>query len=113
MPVMRQTSSSHILLYFRGAGMGYLQIAARIGSALAPWVAKWLKVVHIILPYSLMGASAFLCGVLLLWLPETADKSTAETLDDQFYENPDTCGMKEITGDAEKKKMPVDTEARV
>ena len=91
--------------------MGYLQIAARIGSALAPWVAKWLKVVHIILPYSLMGGSAFLCGVLLLWLPETADKSTAETLDDQFYENPDTCEMKEITGDAEEKKMPADNEA--
>ena len=92
--------------------MGYLQIAARIGSALAPWVAKWLKVVHIILPYSLMGGSAFLCGVLLLWLPETADKSTAETLDDQFCQNSNTCEMKEVNGDVEKRKMLSEAEAQ-
>ena len=61
--------------------MGFLQITARIGSALAPWVAKWLKVVHTILPFSLMGGSAFLAALLLLWLPETADKATAETLE--------------------------------
>ena len=67
--------------------MGYLQIAARIGSAMAPWVAKWLQVFHIVLPFAVMGGSAFLCSVLLLWLPETADKGTLETLDDQFFDD--------------------------
>lgn len=65
--------------------MGYLQIAARIGSALAPWVAKWLQVFHQVLPFAVMGGSAFLCSFLLLWLPETANKETLETLDDQFF----------------------------
>jgi len=68
----------------RGAGMGYLQIAARIGSALAPWVAKWLLVFSKILPFALMGACSFVCGVLLYFLPETAHKKTAETIEDQF-----------------------------
>ena len=67
--------------------MGYVQIAARIGSALAPWVAKALKVVHIALPFSLMGASSFVCGLLLLWLPETSDKDTSETIQDQLDPN--------------------------
>ena len=93
--------------------MGYLQIAARIGAALAPWVAKWLKVVHIILPYALMGGSAFLCGVLMLWLPETADKSTIETLDDQFYENPYICEMKEINGNMEERKSDANSQGKV
>jgi len=64
--------------------MGYLQIAARIGSALAPWVAKWLLVFSKILPFALMGACSFVCGVLLYFLPETAHKKTAETIEDQF-----------------------------
>ena len=93
--------------------MGYLQVAARIGAALAPWVAKWLKVVHIILPYALMGGSAFLCGLLMLWLPETANKSTIETLNDQFYENPHTCEMKEINGNVEVKKFDANIEENV
>ena len=64
--------------------MGYLQIAARIGSALAPWVAKWLLAFSKVLPFALMGVSAFVCGVLLYFLPETANKRTAETIEDQF-----------------------------
>ena len=68
-------------IYCRAQGMGFLQITARIGSALAPWVAKWLKVVHIVLPFSLMGGSTFVAALLLLWLPETADKATAEILE--------------------------------
>ena len=35
--------------------MGYLHVNARIGSALAPWVAKWLQIFHVALPFSLMG----------------------------------------------------------
>jgi len=68
----------------RGAGMGYLQIASRFGSALAPWVAKWLIGVHVMLPFSLMGGSAVICAILMYWLPETAHMKTMETLQDQF-----------------------------
>jgi len=68
----------------RGAGMGYLQIAARIGSAVAPWVVKWLIGIHIMLSFSLMGGSAVICAILLCWLPETAHMKTMETLQDQF-----------------------------
>ena len=62
--------------------MGYLQVAARVGSALAPWVAKGLIGIHVVLPFSLMGGSAIICAVLLLKLPETAYQPTAETFDD-------------------------------
>ena len=64
-----------------------MQIAARIGSAIAPWVAKALKGVHVALPFSLMGASSFVCGILLLWLPETCDKDMTETIQDQLDAN--------------------------
>lgn len=67
--------------------MGYLQIAARIGSALAPWVAKSLQGVHIVLPFSLMGGSSFICAILLLYLPETNNQKTAETIEDQLDAN--------------------------
>jgi len=67
----------------RGIGMGYLQIAARVGSALAPWVAKGLKTVNEILPFALMGSSAVLCAGVLLLVPETANKPTVETRRDQ------------------------------
>ena len=63
--------------------MGYLQIAARVGSALAPWVAKGLKAVDEILPFALMGSSAVLCAGVLLLVPETANKPTVETRKDQ------------------------------
>ena len=55
---------------------------------------KMLKIVHIILPFSLMGGSAIVCAILLLWLPETANKKTAETLEDQF-DKTDSCKEQE------------------
>ena len=83
--------------------MGYLQIAARLGSAMAPWVAKWLMVFHEVLPFSIMGASAVICAILLLWLPETADKKTLESLGDQFEENDNI--VKDEDMDGERLKM--------
>ena len=67
--------------------MGYLQVTSRIGSALAPWVAKWLQIFHVALPFSLMGGSSFIAGMLLLLLPETKNCKTADTLDDQFEQS--------------------------
>ena len=62
--------------------MGLLQISSRIGAALAPWVAKWLKVIHVILPFSLMGGVTLFSGLTLIWLPETKGQATAESLSD-------------------------------
>jgi len=89
----------------RGAGMGYLQIAARIGSALAPWVAKWLIGVHVMLPFSLMGGSAVICAILLYWIPETAHMKTLETLHDQFDNNKNREFANDGNKDGEKAKM--------
>ncbi len=85
--------------------MGYLQIAARIGSALAPWVAKWLIGVNAILPFSLMGGVAIVCSLTLVKLPETAFKPTAETFDDLDKSYPEEKKEKqelvEMTGNGE------------
>ena len=78
------THKSLIMYLRRGIGMGYLQIAARIGSALAPWVARGLKSVSLILPFALMGSSAVVCSGLLLMVPETANKPTVETRKDRM-----------------------------
>ena len=61
--------------------MGFLQITSRVGSALAPWLAKWLKVFHAALPFSLMGGLSLTGAALLLTLPDTKDKATFETID--------------------------------
>ncbi|XP_065069180.1 solute carrier family 22 member 15-like isoform X3 [Rhopilema esculentum] len=71
----------------RGVGMGYLQIAARIGSALAPWIAKQLKVVNESLPFALMGGMSFISALFLLVLPETVNEKTRETIEDQLEGN--------------------------
>ena len=86
--------------------MGYLQIAARIGSALAPWVAKGLIVVHVVLPFSILGGSALVCAALLYFLPETLHMKTMETLQDQFDENENGNGIV-ITNNRRNKDKPV------
>ena len=68
------------VIAFRGEGMGFLQITARIGSALAPWVAKWLKVFHVAIPFSLMGGLSLIGAALLLKLPDTKGRATFETI---------------------------------
>ena len=51
--------------------MGYMQIKARIGAALAPWVSKWLHTFHASLPFLVIGGGAFFASFLAIWLPET------------------------------------------
>eukprot|EP00794_Sanderia_malayensis_P010688 gene10688-11824_t len=92
----------------RGAAMGYLQIAARLGSALAPWVAKWLIGIHVVLPFSLMGGCAIICALLLLKLPETAFKPTAETFNDlQKDANVKAANVESKTSDGEDGGTPL------
>ena len=75
-------------------------MTARIGSALAPWVAKWLQIFHVAIPFSLMGGLAFIAGILLLLLPETKNCRTADTLDDQYEQS--QANMDALIGDTEK-----------
>ena len=61
--------------------MGFLQITSRVGSALAPWLAKWLGVVSVAVPFSLMGGLSLTGAALLITLSDTKDKATFETID--------------------------------
>ena len=63
--------------------MGWLQIAGRVGSAGAPWVAKWLKIYHEILPFGVMGSACFISAILLLFIQETKDMPTIEGFGDE------------------------------
>ena len=67
-----------------------MQITSRIGAAFAPWVAKWLKVFHVVIPFALMGGATLVSAFTLFYLPETKGKQTAETL----TEEPDEVAMK-------------------
>ena len=62
--------------------MGLLEISSPIGGASAPWVAIGLKSVHPFLPFLVMGASSLIASVLMLLLPETKGRSTAEVIED-------------------------------
>ena len=62
--------------------MGFLQIASRFGSAFAPWVAKWLKVFHYVLPFAVMAGGSLIAAIMLQWLPETANKPSPESLEE-------------------------------
>ena len=67
----------------RAQGMGFLQIASRIGAASAPWIAKGLKTLHESVPFIVMGVAALISAFLTLCLPETKDLETAETEDEE------------------------------
>ena len=58
-----------------------MMINSRVGAALAPWITKWLIVFHPYLPFLIMGGASFIASILLVWLPETRDWKTSETLD--------------------------------
>ena len=61
--------------------MGFLHIASSLGAAGAPWVAKYLNVVHRYAPFAVMGGLSLISTFTLLYLPETKGVSTAETLE--------------------------------
>ena len=67
-------------IFFRGEGMGFLQITSMVGSALVPWIVEWLKVFHAAIPFSLMGGLSLTGAVLMLTLPETKGRATFETV---------------------------------
>lgn len=63
----------------RGEGMGFLQVASRIGAASSPFVAKGLKTIHHSAPFITMGSVGIIGFFLQLILPETKDVPMKET----------------------------------
>ena len=61
--------------------MGLLSVISRIGAASAPWVAQWLKHVHVVAPFALMGVLTLIGALLCILLKETNGMATAETLE--------------------------------
>ena len=90
--ILLSNNINHInfmIISYRSEGLGWLQITSRVGAALAPWVAQWLKVYHIVLPFAIMGASAFGSSVLLIYMPETKGMKTPETLENKSSVKPE------------------------
>ena len=67
----------------RSEGMGFLQVTARIGSALAPIIVKVFIKFNKIVPFVLVGVLSYIAFGLSLYLPET--KFKVEKLSDEFY----------------------------
>ena len=63
----------------RSEGMGFLQFAARVGSALAPFVVKVLKKVHHTAPFISLGALGSIGFLILFVLPETKGKKVKDS----------------------------------
>ena len=63
----------------RGEGMGFLQVASRIGAASSPFIAKGLKTIHHSAPFITMGSVGIIGFFLQLILPETKDVPMKET----------------------------------
>ena len=84
----------------RAQGMGYLQIMARIGSALAPWIADWLVQIHQVLPFAVMGILTIVGAVLALWLPETKDQPTKEVEDRDIKDGTLELQTTDVNGEA-------------
>ena len=73
----------------RGEGMGFLQIAARLGAATSPFIAKGLKMFHHSAPFITMGALGIIGFGVQFVLPETRGVAITETSNDiEMKRNP-------------------------
>lgn len=63
----------------RPAGLGFGQIAGRIGSGSAPWIAKCFKAISKRAPFVVMGIATMTGAFLSYWLPETRIKEDDES----------------------------------
>ena len=68
----------------RTQGMSFASFMARIGSSSSPFIIDVLKLVHVVLPFILMGCFSIVAGILSCCLPETKDIPTLETLEDDI-----------------------------
>ena len=66
--------------HIRSEGIEFTTVAARIGSALSPWVAKGLKPIGNWFPFVVLGVPSTIAFVIGLWLPETKQKVSPELI---------------------------------
>ena len=64
----------------RSAGMGFLQITGRIGSAASPFIVKGLKTVYEPAPFITMGSLGLIGFLLQFILPETKGVALPDTI---------------------------------
>ena len=69
--------------HIRSEGIGFTTVAARIGSAAAPWVVKGLKPIGNWFPFVVLGVPSTIAFVIGLWLPETKQKISLELIKDK------------------------------
>ncbi|KXJ11859.1 organic cation transporter protein isoform X2 [Exaiptasia diaphana] len=70
----------------RNTGMGLLIITSRIGAAASPFVVQMSRI-SAILPFTLMGAGAFLAAFSCIILPEIRGMPTREVVGDEVVMN--------------------------
>ena len=66
----------------RGIGVSFVDVMGRSGGVFAPWIAKGLKSFNKTVPFIVMGSSAVVGASFLVYLPETKEKITCETTQD-------------------------------
>lgn len=88
----------------RAQGMGFLQIASRIGAASSPWIAKGLKSLHTAAPFLVMSIVTFVSAILLLLLPETKG---VPAKDSSFEEEDEAEPLEEVGFVSNEKEMIV------
>lgn len=93
----------------RNVGLGASSMVARFGGILAPYI-NLLADVWKPLPLIILGACAFIGGLLSLLLPETLNKKLPETIEEgeNFGKN---LGKLHVEADAEELKMLNDVKA--
>ena len=62
--------------------MGLVLISRPAGGAMAPWLTTMLIKIHVVLPFLVMGGLIFISTLLSVYLPETKDMVTKDTLDE-------------------------------
>lgn len=66
----------------RSVGIGSSSLFARLGGMVAPYVGSLGKYVDPVLPIVIFGLTAFIAGILALFLPETQGKKLPDTIEE-------------------------------
>ncbi|XP_033750131.1 organic cation transporter protein-like [Pecten maximus] len=73
------SSAENFPTIIRNIGIGACSMAARVGGIIAPQINQ-LNYYSKAMPFTVFGSLALLCGILVLFLPETAGKPLSDNL---------------------------------
>ena len=65
----------------RNAGLGSCSFFSRIGSIIAPFIGREMAQLDPIAPVLIFGVTSLLAGLLTLFLPETKDRISPDTIE--------------------------------